>query len=59
MRTVTLFGSVYPLRGLLCLVFNTVFFFSLSGGSTSRDTDSLEIELIESVDNLLSFSVTS
>ena len=33
----TLFGSVYPVRGLVSLICSTVFFFSLSGGQTSRD----------------------
>ena len=37
MKTVTLFGTVYPVRGLVSLICSTVFFFSLSGGQTSRD----------------------
>ena len=37
MKTITLFGSVYPVRGLVSLFCSTVFFFTLAGGQTSRD----------------------
>ena len=37
MKTVTLFGSIYPVSGLVSLICSTVFFFTLSGGQTSRD----------------------
>ena len=37
LRTVTIFGSTYPLRGLLNVVFGTLLMLSMSGMSSDRD----------------------
>ena len=37
LRTVTIFGSTLPLRGLVNVIFGTVLMVSLSGMSSDRD----------------------
>ena len=43
LRTVTIFGSTLPLRGLVNVIFGTVLMVSLSGMSSDRDAKKLTI----------------